>query len=324
MRVLGLDIGGTSSRIALIEVKNKPVIIKKKTVMTKEVNNISKLINDFNKEHKVKSVCVGFAGPVIGNKAKLTNAHLKIDLNKVKKETKIQKIVLKNDFHVAGYGIPFLNKKELVSLNKGKNTKKKVEMVVGPGTGLGKVHIIEKKVFPCEAGWTSLGVDDIDDYALLDYLRGKYGRSVYYEDVLSGKGLIDIYDHLEIKSNLDTNMKIRRLIKEEPVHKAKVLIQHSKTDKLCDMTLNIFTKFYARFIRDSCLNLLTSNVYLIGGISGAIEPYLKKGFIKEFLKHDVYSRMLKKVSINIVLNEDVGLIGAGAIASNIVSVREVE
>ena len=84
------------------------------------------------------------------------------------------------------------------------------------------------------------------------------------------------------------------------------------------MTLRIFTKFYARFVRDSALNLISSEVYLVGGISEAIKPYLKKFFLKEFLKHRTYSSMLKKVKLSVILNEDVGLIGAGAVAGKLV------
>jgi glucokinase len=84
------------------------------------------------------------------------------------------------------------------------------------------------------------------------------------------------------------------------------------------MTLRIFTKFYARFVRDSALNLISSKVYLVGGISEAIEPYLKKFFIKEFLTHRKYTSMLKKIHVAVILREDVGLIGAGAVAGQLV------
>lgn len=316
MQVLGLDIGGTNSRIALIDVKgSKLKIIKQKIILTNEVKNISKFIIKFN--NKVEKACIGFAGPIMGNTAKLTNANLSINLNTLKKETQLKNVTLVNDFLANGHGVKYLKKSELYTLHDGKGIKNNhVSIVAGPGTGLGKVHLIDNKVYACEPGWTSIGIEDIDDYSLIDYLKRKYKRQTYYEDILSGRGLIDIYDHLEIKSNLDTNMKIRKLIKEEPVHKAKVLIQYSSKDKLCDMTLRIFTKFYARFIRDSCLGMLTSKVYLVGGISKAIKPYIKKDFMKEFLNHSVYRPILKKVQIYIVTNEHVGLIGAGAVAAS--------
>jgi glucokinase len=314
MPVLGLDIGGTHSRIALIEIKTRPVITKKKKVLTKDIKDLSKFINDFNTD--AERACVGFAGPIFGNKAELTNADLSIDLRKLRKKTNL-KIDLINDFHAAGYGVPFLRKKDFLVLNKGSRMRSNVRMV-GPGTGLGKSYIIDNEAYPTEAGHTTLGVEDIEDYALLDYLKGKYSDTIYYEDVLSGRGLLDIYDHIEIKSNLEVNMKIRKLIRKEPVYKAKIITKYSKQDKLSDMTLRIFTKFYARFVRDSCLNLISSQVFLVGGISEAIRNYLKKDFIKEFTKHRKYSKLLKKIHVSVILNHDVGLIGAGALAGDLI------
>ena len=316
-QVLALDVGGTNTRIALIEIKNnRPIIKKQQTYFTSKVKNLAPIINKFNKN--IPDACIGFAGPIVGNKAKLTNAELSVDLSKLKKETNLKKVCLINDFHAIGYGVHFLKKSDLLVINPGKGFNNDVQMVVGPGTGLGKAYIIENKVYPCEGGLTTIGIEDIDDYALLDYLKSKYPVQIYYEDVVSGRGLLDIYDHLEIKSNLKVNMKIRKLIKKEPVHKAQLITKYSSKDKLCHMTLSIFTKFYARFVRDSALNLISSKVYLVGGISSAIRPYLKKYFVKEFLKHRKYINLLKRVHVRVVLNQDVGLIGSGAIAGNLV------
>jgi len=315
--VLGLDIGGTNSRIALIEIKKgKPVIAKKETYPTEAVKDIKKLIKKYDKYSK--KACIGFAGPVIGNKAKLTNAKLSVNISKLMKETDLDVIYLVNDFHANGYGIMYVKSSDLVVLNQGAVPKKEgVVMATGPGTGLGKVLVFQGKVLPCEPGWTSVGINDIDDYALIDYLRTKYKRNIYFEDILSGRGLIDIYDHLEIKYNLETNMKIMRLIKEEPVNKARIITKYASKDKLSDMTLRIFVKFYARYVRDACLGVLTSKVYLVGGLSNAIRPYLKKYFMEEFLNHEVYRPILKKVRVSLDINEDVGLIGAGAVAAGL-------
>jgi len=316
MEVLGLDIGGTNARIALIEIKNNnPEIIKKKSVLVKDIKDVSNFINSFN--HKVETACIGFAGPIVENSAKLTNADLKINLNKIKKNTNLKDVRLVNDFHASGHGVDFIKKSEMFTINEGKKFDNTVRLITGPGTGLGKVYFIRDHVYPCEPGWTTPGIQGIDEYSLVDYLKHKYDRHIFYEDLISGKALIDIYDHIEIKSDLETNMKIRSLIKDEPVHKAKVLIKYSSKYKLCDMTLRSFTKFYARYVRDSCLSLLTSKVYLVGGISSAIKPYLKKFFMKEFLNHPVYSNLLKRVNIILITNEDIGLIGAGAIAAKL-------
>ncbi|MCM2325417.1 MAG: glucokinase [Candidatus Woesearchaeota archaeon] len=315
MEVLALDIGGTNTRIAVIDVDKKVSIKKKLFMPTRDVGNVSKIINMFDK--KIQKACIGVAGPVTENRAKLTNANLVVDVEQLKKETKLKQIKIVNDFQAIGFGLDYMNKSDFKHLHPGNGFKTNIKMAIGAGTGLGKVHIIDGKLFACEPGWTTLGIEGIEDYALADYLMHKYNRPVYYEDVLSGRGLIDIYDYLEIKANLETNMKVRKEIKDEPVHKAKVLIKYSKKDKLCDMALNIFTRFYARFIRDSCLNILTSQVYIVGGISIAIQPYLKKHFLEEFTKHNIYNSLLKKVKIDLCLDENVGLIGAGAMASKL-------
>ena len=315
-QALGVDVGGTNVRIALFNITNKPEIKRQENFLTKDIRSLSAVINKFNA--KCETACIGFAGPIVGNKASLTNAKLSVDTLKLKQETRLKEVTLINDFHAVGYGVPFLKKKDFLVLNNGTGFDNGVEMVVGPGTGLGKAYIINNKVYPCEGGLTALGISNIEDYALLDYLKAKYKGQIYYEDVVSGRGLIDIYDHLEIKSNLDVNLKIRKLIKEEPVNKAKLITKYSKEDKLCDMALRIFTNFYARFVRDSALNLISSKVYLVGGISEAIKPYLKKFFIKEFLKHRKYSSLLRKVNLSVILNTEVGLVGTGAVAGKLI------
>jgi len=315
--VLGVDVGGTNLRIALIEIKNKKPIIKKQhNFITSDVRSLTSVINNFN--NKTNTACIGFAGPIFGEKAKLTNAKLAVDISKLKRDTMLRQIILINDFHAVGYGVPFLKKNDFLVLNNGKGFNSNVQMVVGPGTGLGKAYIIDNRVYPCEGGLTTVGVEDIEDYGLVDYLKDKYGSPIYYEDVISGRGLLDIYDHLEIKSNLKVNFKVRKLIKEEPVNKAKLITQYSSEDQLCDMTLSLFTKFYARFVRDSALNLISSKVYLVGGISSSIRPYLKKFFVKEFLRHRKYSSLLKRVNVSVILDADVGLIGCGAVAGKLV------
>ena len=206
MEVLSLDIGGTNTRIALVEINKKPIIKKEKTMPTQKVKSVPSLINSFNK--KVEVAGIGFAGPVLGHKAKLTNADLTIDSLEIKKKTQIKKIFLVNDFYAAGVGSKFIQKSNLYPINIGKGFKNNVSMVVGPGTGLGKSLIINDVVYPCEPGGTTLTIEDIDDYALFDFLKIKYRRMPIYEDVLSGNGLLDIYNHLEIKLNLPTNTKI--------------------------------------------------------------------------------------------------------------------
>mgnify|MGYP001579585946 CR=1 FL=1 len=93
-------------------------------------------------------------------------------------------------------------------------------------------------------------------------------------------------------------------------------LEESK-DKLSEMTIDIFVKFYARYARDSALNILCSEVYLAGGISNSLKEPMKKDFMKEFAMHRHYKNLLKKIGVSVITNSDIGLIGAGAIAAGL-------
>ncbi len=314
MKVLAMDIGGTNTRVGLYDVGKKPMCIRKKKHPTKNIKQFEDVIRNFLKDEQIDSVCIGFAGPIIGDKAKLTNAKLSIDANRLKKEFGFKKVKLVNDFIVTSKGIPFLKTKEIHTLNKSK-FENNVEMVVGPGTGLGKAYIIDGKPYPSEGGQTTLGIENIEEYALLDYLKKRGKNPVYYEDVVSGRGIIDIYDHLEIKSNIDFDMDVRKKIRTIHVRTAEIITKTSEKDQLCRITLLWFVRFYARYVRTSALHLLPSEIYLGGGVSPAIKDSLEKHFMPEFTKHRSYSDLLSKMGVHIILNTDIGLVGAAALAA---------
>ncbi|MBS3127915.1 glucokinase [Candidatus Woesearchaeota archaeon] len=54
-------------------------------------------------------------------------------------------------------------------------------------------------------------------------------------------------------------------------------------------------------------------MYLAGGFSQRYPEYLDELFVKEFLKHGsvYYQKILKKIPIYLIKNNDVSLLGAG-------------
>ncbi|MFH0876050.1 MAG: ROK family protein [archaeon] len=314
MAVLSMDVGGTNFRLAVID-KKKLLTIE--SVLTKEIKDPVKLIKNFLAKHtkyKIKKCGIGFAGPIIENKATLTNAGITLDKKILEKELKL-KITFVNDFQAIGYGLKLLDKKDFFSLNK-TDMKSKVNMVVGPGTGLGKAYIINEIVFASEGGHTILDIEDIHDYSLRDYLKSNLHREqIYHEDVVSGRGLIALYKHLAITSQLNRSQRAGKEIINHEYKTADMITKYAPKDPLCDLTLKEFTKYYARFVRGSALHLIPSHIYLCGGISPIIKEYLKKYFMREFVNHCMYSGLLKNMNVSIVMNTNVGLIGAGNIAT---------
>ncbi|MBU0758135.1 MAG: ROK family protein, partial [Nanoarchaeota archaeon] len=303
--VLALDIGGTNTRLGIAK-DNK--LVAKKTYPTKKLMGLLPVMKEFlknNKKYSITMCGIGFAGPIVGKKAELTNADLKIDKAELEKYLNIN-VTLVNDFFAVGKGVSVLQEKDLYSVRKtGFNNN--VQMVVGPGTGLGKAYVIDGKVVPGEGGQTLAGIKDIHDYQLIESIKKKKSDIIYYEDLISGRGIVNIYRHLAIKSNIDRDSKVGIKINSNHIMSAETVTSCSKNDELCNLTLMEFTKFYARFVRDSALHLIPSHIYLAGGISPVIIDYIKKYFLAEFTEHRAYSALLNKMSISVVLNTDVGL-----------------
>ncbi len=310
--VLSLDIGGTNSRIALVNGKG---IIEKQSILTKDIGDVERFITDFLARQKGKKIThfgIGFAGPITGSSAYLTNANLRINKPALEKKLKV-KIKLINDFQAIGYGIKLLKKQDLLHINRTKFSNK-VNLILGPGTGLGKTYLIHDIAFASEGGHTLFGIDDIHDYGVMDFLKKQIQGEVYHEDIVSGRGLIQLYKYLAIKSQSNRNQKAGERIIENKINTAEMITDYSSKYELCNETLQLFTKYYARFARDSALHLIPSHIYLAGGISPAIKEHVKKHFMKEFVSHRLYSPLLKKINVSIILNTDVGLLGAARYA----------
>ncbi len=333
--IISLDIGGTNTRIGLLEIsqsQNKIMIAvkKKKKYLTESIikklgksnqtssitmfsEAVSSIIKKFGKESKAKTsnIAIGFAGPVSGKRPKLSNLGMALDIDLLREKTKASSVNIINDFSANAYGFPFIKKKDIFVLQKGiSKPNPKVIMLLGAGTGLGKSYIIDNRVYSCEPGWTLVGIKDIDDYALLDYFKGKLSRTPYYEDLVSASGLVNIYKYLEIKYNL-----AKKSIKSSP--DTKLIIKYGKKDKLAGISIARFMDFYSRFARDSCLGLIPDEVYLTGGLSAALKPFFEKYFLKGFLDNARHKALLKKIRISLVLNEDIGLLGAAAFAAGL-------
>jgi len=288
MYVLGLDVGGTNTRIGLFE-KETFFLVRKDKIPTRDVKNISELVETFSSK-KIGAIGIGFAGPVTGNKARLTNADFLINVNKLKRKTKIDKILLMNDFYAAAKGIKYVDKKKIKILKRGKLSND-VKVVIGPGTGLGKAHIIGRKIYPTEGGLVEVGIQNKEEIGLVKHVS--QDDFLYYEDILSAEGLEKIY----------------LFYSKKPRDVYDIIEEKSEVSK---KTIEAFCRFYVRFLRISALDVLASEIFLVGGLTKSIEKSLKKKIRKEFTNHRTYSSLLKKIKINLVKDEFTGVKGAAA------------
>ncbi len=329
--ILGCDIGGTNTKIGIFGIKNKnPKLLSQFDFKTKELKDLSSAVSQVlsfaEKNYKIKitNACIAIAGVISHKKdfARMTNASLIVRTNDLAKKSKLKKILLINDFEAVGYGINMLQKKDIKTIKRGKNVEKAPIAVVGAGTGLGKATLIYNEHYKfyvpisSEAGHTDFPAQTQEEFELIDFIkRNKKLKMVSYEEILSGRGLVAIYSFLKnIKKFSDTKFtkEIEKKLSPESISK------YRKTDKTSKAAFNVFKKAYAKFARNCALDAMAfCGVCIAGGIAPRNKDLFDKDFIKEFEKSGKMRGVLKKIPVYLVLNLNVGLLGAGLAGAKI-------
>jgi glucokinase len=339
--VIAIDVGGTNLRIALVGVKEKKFDIifftlfstKKISSLVQSINETMKIVKDSYGIAPDKA-CVAFAGPVNPQRTycKLTNANWGVDVYDVVAHTNLKNIILLNDFEALGYTIDLIkdDKASVVTLpHKGNKipsgAKDKPLLVIGAGTGLGKCLLIfdkEKNTYvshASEGGHVDFSAQSDGDWDLVKYVMKKTGKiPICYEDFVSGRGLVNIYDFLSNKKYKEKNSLRERFNELEEDKKPEFITENCEKDPICEEAVDIFIKLYARAIKNSVLEFLaTGGVYITGGISPHIVEHIKKEiFMEEFENNATYRSILEEVPVHVIINKNVGLLGAANVAAN--------
>jgi glucokinase len=209
-----------------------------------------------------------------------------------------------NDFEAIGYGINLLKKKDFLIINKkiSNKIKNQTKAVIGAGTGLGKAILNYDECFNCyvpiasEGGHADFPVYDLEELKLINFIKKiKKINQVSWEDLLSGKGLESIYFYL--KKNKKS---------------AEEISKHRKTDKTYKKTFELFTRFYARAVKNFTLETLAlGGVYIAGGIAAKNSDIFKsQTFLKEYKNNYKLKNVLVNIPVYVILNQNIGLYGS--------------
>ncbi|MEA2037354.1 MAG: glucokinase [Nanoarchaeota archaeon] len=320
--ILAGDVGGTNTTLGLFNIgKNKPRLLFLKKFKSNELKSITEAINEmlaYSKRNKIKinTGCLGVAGPVSTNRdlCKLTYVKWKVDTKEIIRKTGL-KTFLVNDFEAIGYGVNLLKKNDIIKIGKNREAlPEATKAVIGAGTGLGKSILVYQDnsyiPIPSEGGFSDFPAHDKLEMDILNFIKKDKGikESVSNEQVISGKGIESIYLFLRKR------FKSTKYTKEINRSKDKVplISKYRNKDKLCKETFKLYTKFYARCVKNFVLDSLAiGGIYIAGGIASKNEDIFKtKEFINEFEKVNKQPQLLKKVPIFVIKNYNVSLYGA--------------
>jgi glucokinase len=314
MLVLAGDIGGTNTRLCLVETDGKNESTLREEIYPSGNEGLVPLVRQFlGDECNVYKACFALAGPVLNNKCKITNLPWpELDAAQLQEELNIAKVSLINDFVAIGYNIVLEKNKSLVTLQPGEFLPDAPIAIIGAGTGLGKAFAVPEgdsyRVFPTEGGHESFAPDNLLAQELLAYLRAD--GKVDVERVVSGPGIVDIFRFLQ-DHKFPSEDAGDFLSQSDPG--AAIAKGAAAGHFLCQQTMAIFVEAFGAAAGDMAVSFLPfGGLYIAGGIAAQNIELMRNGsFIKAFTdKARVNPVLLEKVPVHIVLNTLEGLRGA--------------
>lgn len=190
------DIGGTNARFALLD-EDGGGIGPLHRVKLDEVAGVAEAIAAFLAAQALgrtpRGAVLAVAGPVSGNRVKLTNRGWVVDGAEVARASGIGAVRLVNDFAAVSWSLSRLTAADLFPLGGGAAEPGEPMAVLGPGTGLGVgAFLPPDRALVTEGGHASLAANDPREAAVIGWLRARHGH-VSAERVLSGMGLSNLH-----------------------------------------------------------------------------------------------------------------------------------
>ncbi len=331
--ILAGDIGGTNTNLAMVSEKNgKFTILMESVFSTQEVKSFIEPFTVTLREFETKfpgqrpdKCCVSGAGPVTGNVCRLTNADWIIDGNEILEKAEIHCKVI-NDFTALSYGLPLLNPddpKQITRLARPDGSFAEpsgtTRAILGAGTGLGVGFITEENgrpiVFPSEGGHGDYAAHDPDTYLLEQYLFEKYGEHPDIEKIVSGQGIVNIFNFFRDKKEMDMSGIIGEIDKAPDNRKPRMLSQNSCSDERCKTVLRFFISNYARFASSLAAAVIPkAGLYLAGGIVSKDEPlYVENSYFMNIFCYNIIPGirdLLNDIPVYIIRDYSTSIYGA--------------
>ena len=317
--ILAGEIGATRTRLAAFDTEgNRLNCVVEKTYKSQEHSGLGEILPQFTRTEgiPVHSACFGVAGPVRAGRSKISNLPWTIDAKELAAQLKLPTVGLLNDLEAYAYGIDALESKDFITISKGSEDAEGNRAVISAKTGLGMAGLFwdgfRHHPFACEGGHADFAPRDTIQTELLAYLQKEYGR-VSCERILSGPGIRHIYDFLRDTKKAEEPADLRAQV--NAAADASPLISRLALEgksPICEQTLSIFVSVFGAEAGNCALRYMTTGGIYIGGVIAAkIAPKMQDGtFIQAFLDKGRMASILKDMPVQIIVNDDCGLIGA--------------
>ncbi|HEX5364507.1 MAG TPA: glucokinase [Gallionella sp.] len=310
------DIGGTKTRLALVEVVGTRVkIVHESRYASRDYATFEGLLGEFLAATDAPSrAAFGIAGPVQGRGVQTTNLPWRIDADALQRQFGFGCVLL-NDLEATAFGIPALDDSDLLILQAGVADASGNTAVIAAGTGLGEAGLYwdgqRHQPFATEGGHASFSPSDELEMTFFLYLKQQFGH-VSWERVVSGMGLLSLYQFLCLYRRTAVPDWLMDEMTNGDAAAAIANAAQAGKDELCVEVLQHFVRLYGAEAGNLALKVMSrGGLYLGGGIAPKILPQLQDGvFLEAFLNKGRMRPLLEAMPVRVILNDRTALLGA--------------
>jgi glucokinase len=314
-RLVTVDVGGTHARFALaaIDASGSITLGEPATLHTRDHASFQTAWEHFAQMQGGSlpdAVAIAVAGPVGGEVIRFTNNPWIIRPALIPEKLGAARYTLVNDFGAVGHAVARADPAHFIHLAGPDQPLPAAGTlsIVGPGTGLGVAHIWrdgmgDYRVQATEGGHIDFAPLDTVEDTILARLRQRY-RRVSTERVVSGPGIVDIYEALAGMEGRAVQSLDDRTIWE---------IGTSGKDSLAAAAVDRFCLSLGSVAGDIALAQGASGVVIAGGLGLRIkDTLLQSGFASRFRAKGRFESMMAALPVKLITHPQPGLFGAAA------------
>jgi glucokinase len=299
VRLIAGDVGGTKTLLRCVEA-NGETSFEARYDSTKYAT-FDLVLREFlaRVEGAIDAACFAVAGPVLGGRAEITNLGWVMEEDALRRAFSIAHVSLINDFYAIALGVPHLRDHDLLSLHAGTRDRTAPIAILGAGTGLGEAIVTwangTHHPIATEGGHADFAPQDEEQARLFLHLHKRYGH-VSWERLVSGMGLTNIFFFLS----------------GEELDPAEIAERASRGEEPAVRAFAMFVDLYGAEAGNLALKILArGGVYLAGGIAAKNVSWFTDGkFVDAFLRKGRFQGLMETIPVDLIMNEEVGLLGA--------------
>jgi glucokinase len=306
------DIGGTNARFALVDDKSN--ISNIEVLACADYKSPADAAQTYLKRIGAAPETGAFAvaTPLDGSdNVSMTNHVWAFSINETCKNIGLKRLRVLNDFAALAYSVPYLSEADRYQIGIGAAQKDMPIAIIGPGTGLGVAGIVFNDGKPVavttEGGHVTMPADNAREYALFDWLKTAKYHHISAERVVSGKGLVNLYNAVCGVDGLDIPEKT-------PAEITKAALEGS-----CKVSVEV-VELFCHFLGVAAGNLALTygamgGVYIAGGIVPQLGEYFRQSRFREsYLAKGRFRDYLDRIPTYVITHPYPGLEGLKNIA----------